>query len=101
MSFTKFFFKPGQGEQIETTVNLRQDGRSVIHGYVKDAAGGPFADAAVLLFEAQERGDPRLVSQMFTDEFGQFLFGPLEAGQLYLVKVFKNTMHIRELESEA
>ena len=100
MSFTKFYFKPGQSEQIETTIRLRQDSRSVIHGYIKDTSGEPFADAAVLLFEAQERGDPRLISQMFTDEFGQFLFGPLEAGQLYLVKVFKNTMRVRELETE-
>ena len=99
MSFTKFYFRPGQGEQIETTVNLRHDNRCVIHGYVKDPAGEPFADAAVLLFEMQERGEPQLVSQMFTDEFGQFVFGPLEAGQLYLAKVFKNTVRVREIEN--
>jgi len=99
LSFTKFYFKPGQSEQIETTVRMQKDSRCVIHGYIKDSSGEPFADAAVVLFEAQERGDPRLVSQMFTDEFGQFLFGPLDAGQLYLVKVFKNTMRVRELET--
>lgn len=99
MSFTKFYFRPGQGEQIETIINLRHDNRSVIHGYVRDVTGEPFADAAVLLFEMPERGDPRLISQMFTDEFGQFVFGPLEAGQLYLAKVFKNSIRVREIEN--
>lgn len=99
MSYTKFYFRPGQGEQIETTVTLRQDNRSVIHGYVRDGAGEPYSDAAVLLFEMPERGEPRMISQMFTDEFGQFLFGPLEAGQLYLAKVFKNTVRLREIEN--
>lgn len=100
MSYSKFYFRPGQGEQIETTIHLRHDSRCVIHGYVKDVAGEPFSDAAVLLFETPERGQPRLVSQMFTDEFGQFVFGPLEAGQLYLAKVFKNTIRIREIEND-
>jgi len=99
MSFTKFYFRPGQGEQIETTITLRQDNRSAIHGYVRDAAGEPYADAAVLLFEVPERGEPKLFSQMFTDEFGQFVFGPLEAGKLYLAKVFKNTMNLREIQN--
>jgi hypothetical protein len=98
MSFTKFYFRPGQGEQIETTVSLRQDARSVIHGYIKDTEGEAYSDAAVLIFEARETEDPKLISQMFTDEFGQFLFGPLDPGKLYLVKVFKNTMRLRELE---
>lgn len=98
MSDTKFYFRPGQGEQIETTVTLRHDNRSAIHGYVKDADGAPYSDAAVLLFEAPERGDPKLVSQIFTDEFGQFVFGPLEPGQLYLAKVYQNTTRVRELE---
>jgi hypothetical protein len=99
MSFTKFYFRPGQGEQIETTISLRHDSRCVIHGHVKDVTGEPFADAAVLLFEMPERGEPKLVSQMFTDEFGQFVFGPLEAGQLYMAKVFKNTVNVREIEN--
>lgn len=101
MSFSKFYFRPGQGEQIETTVSMRQDSRSAIHGYVKAPDGEAYGDAAVMLFEAQERGDPKLVSQMFTDEFGQFMFGPLDAGKLYLVKVFKNTVRVRELENDA
>ena len=99
MSFTKFYFRPGQGEQIETSVTLRQDTRSAIHGYIKNADGEVFSDAAVLLFESEDQKAPRLISHMFTDEFGQFMFGPLDPGKLYLVKVFKNTMRIRELES--
>ena len=82
MSFTKFFFKPGKGEQIETTVRLLPDSRSAIHGHIKDAAGTPLADAAVFLFESPEEGEPRLVGRMFTDELGQFLFGPLDPGKL-------------------
>ncbi len=100
MSYTKFYFRPGQGEQIETTIHLRHDDRCVIHGYVVGDKNEPYTDAAVLLFEAQDNGETKPVSQMFTDEFGQFVFGPLVAGKLYLAKVFKNTIRIREIENE-
>lgn len=99
MSFTKFYFRPGQGEQIETSVTLRQDARSAIHGYIKDTEGEPHSDAAVLLFETGDEEEPRLISQMFTDELGQFLFGPLDPGKLYMIKVFKNSIKVRELET--
>jgi len=98
MSSSKFYFRPGQGEQIETVVRMHPDSQSTIHGYIKDPAGEPFADAAVLLFEAQENKDPRLVSQMITDELGQFAFGPLDPGTLYLIRIFKSTTRIREIE---
>ena len=98
MSFTKFFFRPGKGEQIETTVRLLPDSRSAVYGTIRDAGGAPIRDAAVFLFESPEEGEPRLVSRMFTDERGQFLFGPLDPGTLYLAEVFSGELRVRQLE---
>jgi len=99
MSHTKFYFRPAAGEQIETTINLRGDIRSAVYGYIK-SEGTALSDVAVLLFEMCEDCEPKLITMMFTDDAGQFVFGPLDAGKLYLVKVFGGTNRVRELELE-
>ena len=98
-AFTKFYFKPGENERIETSVRLIPETRSTIHGTVLDREGRPINDALTMLFLTGDHPDElQLFSQMFTDENGHFFFGPLESGQLYLVKVFKNAVKLRELE---
>ena len=44
---------------------------------------------------------PVLIGRTVTDKEGQFIFGPLESGQLYAVKVFKNDLQQRRLEIRA
>ena len=96
-AMTKFYFRPGDREWIDTTVHISPDTRSAIHGIVRDAGENPVADALVMLFSGG-RETLRPVGQMFTDQSGQFFFGPLESGQLYLVQIYKNAGILRELE---
>ena len=94
----KFYFRPGESERVETTVTLQPDIRSAIHGLVRDAAGLPVKDALAMLFEIPSDGVYTLTGQIFTDEDGRFVFGPLNAGQMHMVKVYKNTVKLRPLE---
>jgi len=97
-AFSKFYFRPGENERVETTVSLQPEVRSAIHGVVKDLSGQPLRDALVMLFEIMPDGTCALTGQMFTDEDGHFVFGPLNDGRLHLVKVNKNTVKLRQLE---
>lgn len=100
-AFTKFYFRPGEHELIETVVRLQPDTRSSIHGYVREPDGRAIADALIMLFEVAEEEELTLYTQTFTDEHGQFILGPLSAGQLYMIKAFKNSVKIRELQIQA
>ncbi len=97
-AFSKFYFRPGENERVETTVRLKPDSRSAIHGLVKDPSGHPLESALVMLFEVPERGRQTLVGQLFTDDEGQFVFGPLAPDVLHMIKVYKNSVKLRELE---
>lgn len=98
MSSTKFYFRPGEGELIETVVHLNPERDSSIHGYVRDSEGRAIFEALVMLFKTGENDELTFHTQTFTDEMGQFIFGPLTPGQLYMIKVFKNAVKIRELQ---
>lgn len=93
---TKFYFRPAEGEHIETTVSVEAEKAAAVFGTVKNKAGAVQADALVLLFRASE--EKKLIDRQFTDEDGQFFFGPIEGGVLYLIKIYKNDIKIRELE---
>ena len=94
---TKFYFKPGENELIQTVVHIKPDARSAIQGYVRDMDDRAIPDALIMLFESGT-DDLKLVTQTFTDDAGMFFFGPLNSGRLHLIKVFKDTVKIRELE---
>ena len=97
--FSKFYVKPSSGEQIETKVHIDPDNRSAIYGTILDPKGAPVSEALLLLFKAgRDSGPASPISQLFTDADGQFVFGPLETDVLYLIKVFKNSIKLRELE---
>lgn len=101
-AYTKFYFRAGENEQIETTVRLSPDLRSAIHGCVKDLDDRPVPDALVLLFVTGRHPDElELTAQVFTDDLGQFVFGPLDSDRLYMIKVFKNMIKLRELTIKA
>ncbi|MDR3209256.1 MAG: hypothetical protein LBT36_01320 [Oscillospiraceae bacterium] len=94
MPDAKFYFKPGEGAHIETTVTLRPETPAAICGVVTDGER-PAKDALVLLFRAD---DLRFLDRGFTDEDGHFFFGPLESDELYLVKIHKAGTETRRVE---
>jgi protocatechuate 3,4-dioxygenase beta subunit len=95
-SVARFYFKPAEGEHIETTVKIEQEKAAAICGTVRDRDGTSVEGALVLLFKSGQ--DKKLIDRQFTDEEGQFSFGPIEGNILYLIKVYKNSVKIRELE---
>ena len=92
----RFYFKPAGGEQVDTTIRIENDKSAAICGTVVDGGGAAVTGALTLLFSAE--GDKRLIGSRFTDEEGQFFFGPIEGERLYLIKIYKNNTKIRELE---
>ena len=100
-TYSKFYFHPGKGEQVNTSITPEPDERSAICGKVLDGKGRPVENALVLLFRAGEDRVSDLISRFCTDEDGHFIFGPLESEILYLIKVFKNDVKLRELEIRA
>ncbi|MEG2354014.1 MAG: carboxypeptidase-like regulatory domain-containing protein [Clostridium sp.] len=98
-----FKIHPTQNEQIEAVVKCPEDNRSVINGTVLNCQGKPVKDAVVKLFSISNPCDPLSIcpiTHTFTDEYGQFLFGPLCPGMNYLVKVWYNNVRLRPLVLE-
>ena len=97
MNFShSFFVKPAAHEVVETTVALSADQRPALLGTVLGADRKAASGALVTLYCADAPETP--VGALYTDEQGQFAFGPLEPGRLYHVKVFKRSDNIRALE---
>jgi len=95
-----FDFKPEENEQIEAIIKMPREPRSVIHGIVKDDKDKIIKDAVVKLFELPNPACPcDLVplTHTFTDECGQFLFGPLSPRKTYVIKVWINSVKIRQV----
>jgi hypothetical protein len=93
----KFVVEPKENEQLELTVKLPKEPRSVIHGVVKDCDERPIKDAVVKLFEIVNPCDPcslRPLTHAFTDECGQFIFGPLCPNKKYVIKVWHDHVKI-------
>ncbi len=95
-SVAKFYFKPAEGEHVETTVNIEHEKSAAVCGTVRDKEGATVEGALVLLFRSGQ--ETKLIDRQFTDDEGQFSFGPIEGNVLYLIKVYKNSIKIRELE---
>jgi hypothetical protein len=96
----KFSFTPGENEQIEAVVKVPEERRSIIHGTVKDHKNRNVKDAVVKLFEVSGPNEEcrlKPITHTFTDDCGQFLFGPLIACKQYVIKVWINNIKIREL----
>lgn len=95
----KFEFCPKENEQIEALVKVPDEPRSVIHGVVVDFKNKVIKDAVVKLFEVLPGNPCRMkpLTHTFTDDCGQFLFGPLQPNKKYAVKVWYSDVKIREL----
>ena len=92
----KFAFTPGKNERIEAVVTVPEEQRSIVHGTVFDTEGRRIKDAVVRLFMCGQ-DKPAPVYDTFTDEMGEFIFGPLAADKNYIVKVYVNGVTLREL----
>lgn len=92
-----FYFRPTEGELVSADYVPAGQEQSILCGRLTDGEGRPIPDAAVLLF-LDSMEVPALIGRTVTDKEGQFIFGPLECGALYIVKVFKNELRERHLE---
>ena len=96
--YGRFYFRPGEGEAVTTRLCCASRQGSSIMGAVRTEEGECVSGAMALLFRVPRSGEPELLAEFVTDEEGHFFFGPLESGELYLVKVFKSALEKRELE---
>ena len=97
MNFShSFYVKPAAHEVVETSVALSADQRPALVGTVLGTDGRAVSGALVTIYCADAPETP--VGALYSDEQGQFAFGPLEPGRLYHVKVFKRSDNIRALE---
>ncbi len=81
------------GKQFDLSIKLPRDDRDLIYGVVKDYYKNPIQDAAVKLVEividcGKEKRLP--VAHTFTDENGEFVFGPLCPDKKYGVQIWAN-----------
>lgn len=88
------------GKQFDLDITLPEDNRNVIYGIVKDCYGDPVKDAVVKLIEVvYEYGkeERRPVSHTFTDEEGEFVFGPLCPDRVYAIQIWVNDVKHRKI----
>ena len=96
--YGRFYFRPGEGETVNTRLCCPPSRGSSIMGLVEMGDGLPVQGALALLFLVPDNSAPELLAEFVTDEEGHFFFGPLESGRLYLVKVYKGELDMRLLE---
>lgn len=96
-SFARFCFRPSRGEWIHTVVKPEEDSGCGVFGIVEEK-GEAVKGALVILCRAEGESPGQPLSFMTTDSDGEFAFGPLAPGQLYTIKVFRDSLKLRELE---
>lgn len=80
-----------KGKQYDIEVKVPEDKRSVAFGVVKDEFGDPICDAVVKLIEVEKmlgREERKPVSHTFTNENGEFVFGPLCPDKYYDLQIW-------------
>ncbi len=87
------------GKQFDLDIRLPEDNRDVIYGIIRDPYGDPVSDAVVKLIEIDEHKKRLPVTHTFTDEHGEFVFGPLCPHKKYAIEVWANRVdHIKICE---
>lgn len=79
------------GKQFDLEITLPEDNRSVIYGVVRDCYHDPVSNAVVKLVEVVcecGKEERRPVSHTFTDDEGEFVFGPLCANKFYEIEIW-------------
>lgn len=103
VKIARFSFVPKENEQIDTSITVTEERRSVVHGVVKDKNGKYIKDAVVKLFKSEDCNDKcalKPLTHTFTDDCGQFIFGPLIPHKKYIVKVWVDDVKISRKEDE-
>lgn len=99
----RYSFIPKKNEQIDTVITIVEDPRSAIHGVVKDEKGRYIKNAVVKLMMVKDCDNHCSlipITHAFTDECGQFIFGPLTPGRKYLIKVWANDIKICDTHND-
>ena len=82
------------GKQFDLDITLPKDNRNVIFGTIRNAYKEPIEDAVVKLIEIKYGKDgnkERLpISHTFTNESGEFVFGPLCPDKEYAIDFWVN-----------
>ena len=89
------------GKQFDLDIVLANDHRDVIYGVVRDCFKEPVRDAVVKLVEVDFKfGKKELkpVSHTFTDDEGEFVFGPLCPGKKYAIDIWVNDVRHYNME---
>lgn len=84
------------GKQFDVEIVLPEDNRHVVYGVIKDCYKEPISDAVVKLIEVDKddcREERKPVAHTFTDEDGEFVFGPLCPNKFYEILVWVNKVH--------
>ena len=90
------------GKQFDLDITLPEDARDVVFGTIKNVFKEPIKDAVVKLIEIDFGKDGRKkripVSHTFTDEYGEFVFGPLCPGKKYAIDIWVNDVRHYNME---
>ena len=87
------------GKQFDIDVNLPKDDRNVVYGVVRNYYKEPVENAVVKLIEVcYDHGheERKPVSHTFTNEAGEFVFGPLCPDKFYEINIWVDQVkHIK------
>ena len=87
------------GKQFDIDITLPEDNRNVIYGVIKDCYKEPICNAVVKLIEVDckcGKEERKPVAHTFTNEDGEFVFGPLCPNKSYEVNVWVNKVkHVK------
>ncbi len=82
------------GKQFDIDITLPEDNRNVIYGTIKNRYKDPIKNAVVKLIEIVIGKDGRKtripITHTFTDENGEFVFGPLCPDKDYAITIWVN-----------
>lgn len=91
------------GKQFDIDITLPEDNRNVIYGTIKNRYKDPISNAVVKLIEIVIGKDGRKtrvpVTHTFTDENGEFVFGPLCPDKDYAISIWVNDVRHYKLSS--
>lgn len=79
------------GKQFDVEIRVPKDNRNVAFGIVKDEYGDYIEDAVVKLIEVERKmgkEERKPVSHTFTNENGEFVFGPLCPDRNYELQIW-------------
>lgn len=81
----------GEDDEPKTLVSVQEEKWGIINGIIKDWNGKPAKNAVVKLYEISYDADEYALNPItltFSDENGEFAFGPLNSNEEYVVKIW-------------